>query len=108
MDRLFVLLKVKPNKLRLKILNLLIKDYTKKSLAKRKGECVYWKCKASCCGPCKYLDENYACTVYNNRPKECYKEAPVDWFEWKWFKYDKNGCGYYWDQKVTAKRDDDS
>ena len=91
-------LKVWFNLVRLSLLNILIKDYTKKSLSKRKGSCQSQICKAVCCQPCKYIDKNYKCKIYNNRKiqKGCRPEIPVDEFELKFFKLDKNKCGYYW------------
>jgi hypothetical protein len=78
------------NRLRRNSMQLIDKNYIKKKLAKRKGECK--KC-GKCCRGCKYLDtKTKLCIIYRKRPFICYKNFPLDKLDqWIWNVKD---CGY--------------
>lgn len=74
-------------------MELVDKDYVKKKLARRKGQCL--KC-GQCCKGCKHLDgKTKLCNVYNNRPEWCHKDFPINELDKKVFDVDK--CGYGFD-----------
>jgi hypothetical protein len=79
--------------------NLIDENYIDKSLAKRKGVCHYWKCEAKCCGPCAFLKNDYSCYLYDKkRLNKCYNNFPVDEFELKYYRLEKD-CGFYWSKE---------
>ena len=72
------------------------KSYVKRSLSKRKGECIP-NCGA-CCGDgrCEYLDKNMRCSIYEKRT--CHNPLPIDEREKMLFGIEGK-CGYYWEKK---------
>jgi len=64
------------------------------SLSRRKGKC---KMCGYCCGSCFYLKNN-KCKVYNQRPKFCSRDAPLNKFELKYIHSPK--CGYYFEDRL--------
>ncbi len=76
------------NRVRRMVGVLIDKDYIKKKIKKRKGQCN--RC-GECCKRCKYLKKN-KCVIYNKRLWFCYKEFPLDKFDILIFGVKK--CGY--------------
>lgn len=71
------------------------KSYLIRKTIERLGECK--KC-GLCCKGCPYLNKDNKCKVYNNRPKWCHKDIPIDKFDLK-VNTPKGKCGYYWGKK---------
>jgi len=81
------------NALQRRIISVIDKNYTKKKLAKRKGECK--KC-GKCCENCKFLNKKTnLCKIYDNRPWNCHKDFPLTKLDQKIWGI-KN-CGYYFE-----------
>lgn len=67
-------------------------SYLIRKAKERKGECK--KC-GFCCQGCIYLGDDNKCKTYNNRPRWCHKDAPIDEFDQK-AHGTKEKCGFYW------------
>lgn len=78
------------NRMRRKIMLSIDKDYVKKKLAKRRGNCL--KC-GQCCHGCEFWDEKTGlCNVYDSRPSFCHRDFPIDRLDQKVFGVED--CGY--------------
>lgn len=82
----------KINDIRINLLYLFYSQYFIKKHKSRKGECK--QC-GECCKGCFLLTEGNKCSVYNDRPRWCVKDLPLDKLDIKL--RDLKNCGYYWD-----------
>lgn len=84
------------NDIRVAFLYTFAKGYVFRSLANRKGKCL--KC-GKCCKGC-FLYKGNKCISYEDRPRICYKDMPIDKFDLKVYnQYAQGKCGYYWEKK---------
>ena len=79
--------------LKRKVMPLIKKDYVRKKLEKRKGECR--RC-GQCCRGCPNLGKDNLCRVYENRPSWlCFRDFPLDELDQR--AWNVKDCGYSFD-----------